>query len=364
MSNKKTIFLTGATGLIGSYLLKIFLENDYKVYALCRRKNGKSAEKRTIELLDFWNGRKNIPTLDNLKILEGDITRKDLSLSRKAKNLIIEEIDEIFHSAAITEINRLLNEVRRVNVEGTKNVLDLAIECSKKGKLKKVNHLSTAYICGKYKNTFKETDLDVGQKFNSTYEQSKFEAEEVVEEYRKKDLWIDIFRPAIVVGELATGKIFRFRNVYNFIHLCELGIFNTLPVLDSYISLVPVDIVAKIICEISKYSKEKNRNFHTFPKERISLEDILNKTSAVMGFKKPKAVSIDKFNLNKITSVQRAILRNSIFSVNLDAKFDTTYTANVLEKYGFNIPQFNEQTFLTIVKYFANEKYVNQMSIK
>ena len=39
--NKKIIFLTGATGLVGSYLLKVFLKDNYKVYALARNKKGK-----------------------------------------------------------------------------------------------------------------------------------------------------------------------------------------------------------------------------------------------------------------------------------------------------------------------------------
>jgi thioester reductase-like protein len=52
---QKTIFLTGATGLLGSYLLKTFLKNDHKVYALARDKNGKPAKQRVVDILKFWS---------------------------------------------------------------------------------------------------------------------------------------------------------------------------------------------------------------------------------------------------------------------------------------------------------------------
>ena len=51
MKKKKTIFLTGATGLLGSYLLKILIEKGHKVYALVRSKNNKSAEDRVLGLV-------------------------------------------------------------------------------------------------------------------------------------------------------------------------------------------------------------------------------------------------------------------------------------------------------------------------
>jgi len=349
--------------LIGSYLLKLFLEKDHVIYALSKRKNGKNARERIVELLNFWNGKGSIAKIHNLKIIEGDITEPDLELEKKSRDALL-EVDEFFHSAAITEINRLLGEVRKTNVEGTENVLDLALNCSRKGNLKKVNHLSTAYICGDYKDVFTEMDLDVGQRFNSTYEQSKFEAEKLVEKFRKKNLWIDIFRPPIVIGESDAGKIFRFRNVYNFIHLCELEIFDTLPILDSHVNLVPVDTLAKAIYTISAHTEERNKNFHPFSQEPISLKAVLDMTGSAIGFKKPKMVLREQFDMRKTTPAQRAILRNSIFSVNLRAGFDTTFTKAILKNYGFDMPEIDNETFLKILTYYAKEKYANQIGIK
>ena len=76
--------------------------------------------------------------------------------------------------AAITDLNWPLEEVRNINVHGTKSVLDFAVLCKKDGSLKKVNHISTVYVVGAKRCKFKESDLDVSQKFNNTYEQTKY----------------------------------------------------------------------------------------------------------------------------------------------------------------------------------------------
>ncbi|MBL7156732.1 MAG: SDR family oxidoreductase [Candidatus Omnitrophica bacterium] len=359
--NKNTIFLTGATGLIGSYLVKIFLQKGHKVYVLSRSKNGKKARDRVIGVLNFW-GNKNISgKLDNLIILEGDITKKNLSFNKKSRDLLKNEIDEIFHSAAVTDVNWPLKEIKKVNVGGTRNVLDLACEYQKKGKLKKINYFSTAYVCGDCRKRFNEKDLDVGQKFNTSYEQSKFEGEKLVAKYRKGGLWIDVFRPSLVIGESTTGKILQSRNIYNFIDLCKVGIFDALPLLDTHINLVPVDSVAFGIYIISLHTKEKNKNYHPFPEGQVSMSDIIESASEIMEFKKPKIVSLNNFNINKCTPAQRAILQNSIFALNSNAKLDSRYTTEILENYGFVMPECNAQVFSKILQYFLIDKYMSKI---
>ncbi|MBI5208225.1 MAG: SDR family oxidoreductase [Candidatus Firestonebacteria bacterium] len=157
--NIKTIFLTGATGLVGSYLLKTFLKNNYKVYALARSKDNRNARERVFEVLKFWDKNVLLKKSNNLIVLEGDITRKNLGLDKPNVDLLKREVEEIFHCAAETKFNAPLKEIRKINVEGTMNVLELAVKCSKNGILKKVNHISTAYVCGDYKGVFKEDKL-------------------------------------------------------------------------------------------------------------------------------------------------------------------------------------------------------------
>lgn len=353
----KTVFLTGATGIIGSYLLKIFIREDYKVYVLAREKSGNKVKERVINILNFWNGGISPEKCNNLVILKGDIAKKNLALSGETIDLLKNEIDEIFHSAAITNLDWPIKELYKVNVNGVKNVLELAMRCSNRGKLKKVNHLSTAYICGNYKGRFSETDLDVGQKFDNTYEQSKFEGEKIVEKYRKKGLWVDIFRPSVVIGESGSGKITQFKNIYHFVHVCAQEIFKALPISDSYMNLVPIDYLAEAIYVISAHTKEKNRNYHTFPKKQVSLEEIINSASNIMGFKKPRIIPINDFDTKRLTPVQKMILRKSIFSVNLNINLQPSATIATLQKHGFIAPEISNEVLSNIFRYFNNNKY-------
>jgi hypothetical protein len=70
----------------------------------------------------------------------------------------------------------------------------------RRGRLRRHVHVSTAYVAGRFHGIFKETDLDLGQGFRNTYEQSKFEAEKAIGE-AAGELPLVIARPSIIVGD-------------------------------------------------------------------------------------------------------------------------------------------------------------------
>ena len=146
MNKPKTFFITGVTGLVGSYLLKLLLADGHKVYALARSKDNKTATERVMEILNFWDKDVAAERSHSLSVLDGDITERNLGLDKQIIDVLKDEVEEIFHSAAVTQYNWPLDKIRKVNVEGTRNILDLAVIFRDQGKLKKVNHLSTAYV--------------------------------------------------------------------------------------------------------------------------------------------------------------------------------------------------------------------------
>jgi len=413
-NNKKTVFLTGATGLVGSYLLKILLQEGYKVYVLARSKDNKNARDRVIDVLKFWDkdilsqtrmsqrdskdNENNPPSPPFSKggqggfvVLEGDITKKNLGLNKQSIDLLKNEVEEIFHCAAVTHFKWPLKDIRQANVEGTKNVLELAVECNKnspptppfnkggqggfseqKGKFKKVNHISTAYVCGDYKGIFKEDDLDVGQGFSTTYEQSKFEAEKLVEKYRKKGLWIDIFRPPLVLGESVTGKTITFQqSVYQLLHMWNLEIFDHFPCKGVSINLVFVDDLCKAIFKISAQTSPlfnspltkgglSGETYHPFHTEAVPLEAILDISSKFLGFKKPELVSRKDFLKKILTPAQKILLQNNILLFNDYVKLNSIMTNNALKKYRFEFSDFNRDSFLNLLKYCIKEGFLKK----
>ena len=216
-------FITGGTGFLGAQLItEILLRTDHRVYSLVRGASQEQAEKYQYDRLkevfpeDICDIRDIKP---RVKVCLGDTTKDNLGLSSQDYELLINEVDSIYNSAAITDFNRPLETVRKVNLYGTKNVLDFALICKKKkGPLKTVNHISTAYVVGRKKCIFKEKDLDVGQTFNNTYEQSKYETEKEIGKYREKGLNINIFRPTTILGRFSDGKTTNFKMFYQPLH--------------------------------------------------------------------------------------------------------------------------------------------------
>ncbi len=358
MKPKSTVFLTGATGLLGSYLLKILLKNNHKVYCLARAKEKKSAKERVKDVLNFWDKEVLKKHKDNLVVLEGDITKKNLGLTNSKVSLLKKEINEIFHCAAVTKFNWPLNKIRKVNVGGTKNVLEFALQCKN---LKKVNHISTGYVCGDYKGVFKETDLDVGQKFNTTYLQSKFEAEKLVHKYRKKGLWIDIFRPPFVLGEARTGKILSFeQGFYQLLHIYALGIFESYPVKGIFLNSVFVDELADGIYTINSYVKEHNQTYHPFSAKKTSLESILVNLSYYLNVQISLLLPPDKFDAFSLTPIQKAVLTNNLFLYNSDVVFNCANTNRILKNGEFKFTPLDKNHQQIIFSYCLKRRFLKR----
>ncbi len=356
MKNKRTIFLTGATGLIGSYLLKTFLENGHRVYALARENNLKRAKERVAGVVDFWDRKVLRKNSDNLYVCEGDITEEGLGLDKRQRDVLRANVEEIVHSAAITDLNRPMREIQKVNVEGTRNVLELASDINQAAKSLRVSHISTAYLYGDFKCVFKEYMLDVGQKFVNNYEASKFKGELLVEEYRKKGVWIDIYRPPIVIGDSQSGKSSQFKHIYQFVDLLRAGIFDCLPLRGSSVSLVPVDLLSEAIYKIWMNSKDKNMRYHPFPKEPISIPFIIDIAAELLNFATPRLVSLEDFRLQDLTAVQKMILKNSILSVNFKNHPDSDATNALLKKFNFTFSEIDSKILTRIFQYYSRKK--------
>ncbi len=360
MNNQETVLITGATGLIGSYLLKVLLANGYKVYALARSKDNHSARERVIDIQKFWDKDNFSRKARNLKIIEGDITKKDLGLSKHETDLLKNEIDEIFHCAAVTNYNWQLKDIRKVNVSGTKRILDSAMLCKKEGEFKKVNYISSAYVCGDYRGIFRENDLDVSQKFNTPYDQSKFEAEKLIHVYRNKGLWVNIFRPSIVVGESKTGRIPVFQqHFYQVLRMWDLGVFDYFPVRDCFANIIPVDELCESIFAISSKTSKKNGNYHLFSSRRISLERVLNIYRNLLGIEKPEAVSPKQISGIYFTPAQRIILKNLFFTFNGHVKLHSKMTEGLLRKYGFTFSIIDKELFYNTFGYLTKINFLN-----
>jgi len=170
------IFITGATGFIGSRVANILSCMGHELTCLIRKHNEKS---------EYLAGL-------GAKLVMGDITDKASVLEG------MKGCDGAIHLAAIYSFwiknDRLWNEV---NIEGTRNVMSSALEV----KLSKIVHVSTAVIWGKPVDCpYNEKSIPGSLQF-SKYSRSKFEADRIVWDlYRNQGLPAVVVYPGAVLG--------------------------------------------------------------------------------------------------------------------------------------------------------------------
>ncbi len=298
MKNIRCAFVTGGTGLLGINITRELLENTTaKVVLLVR--NATKAKQATLfnDLLAFnggkWPG--DFP-YHRVEIVEGDITLPDLGIAPDIREQLVTQIDMIYHSAAVIKLSGAEEEVNAVNVTGTKNVLDFAMQCKESGPLERMIHVSTIGVAGDSEGVFYEDDLDIGQGFNNPYEKSKFDAEQLVGYYREKGLNILIVRPSMVVGHSRTGVTNNFNIFYFKLRLLSQGILDVIPLhQEATFNLIPVDYAAKAICLISNTMNLKKINFHIVNKHEVEVAHFLYKTCNYLGYTKPAIIPKESF---------------------------------------------------------------------
>jgi long-chain acyl-CoA synthetase len=249
----KTIFLTGATGLVGVNLAKQILndENDTRLVLLVRGASDNEAYARFMKTLAFVYPDFKEADVDNrVQIVRGDITLESLGLSENSMEQLSCEVTHIIHSAANVQFHLPIERARHINVHGTENLMKFALRVKGAGKLQRVAYISTAYVSGDRNGVVHESEFDCGQRFGNSYEQSKFEAERFVRG-QMAHLPITIFRPSIIVGDSRTGKTTAFNVLYAPLRMIYQGLVKFLPGSHSTpIDVVPVDYVSEAICHI------------------------------------------------------------------------------------------------------------------
>ncbi len=356
----KKIFLTGATGLLGEQVFKYILtKTDYSIVLLIRGKTLLHSQERFVRVL-----RKIAPQYlkktsfsKRVEVLAGDQTLPFLGLDKNKYKELYNTVSEIYHCAALAEFRQPLERVRFVNVHGTRNILDFAKACVI---LNKVNYVSTAFIAGNYDGFFWEKNCEVNQSFNNTYEQSKYEAELLVNDYIRKGLRIAIYRPSIVVGEYKTGITNNFRMFYQPFRTISRGLIKEIPIhKKTILNIIPCDVAAEAIFSIS-INSNKNEVYHIISVEGMPIMHLMRLGSNFFGYKEPKYVKLEQFDKKKLTPLQKRLIEPYIPYFTLKVKFMADNAQKILKESGFKYPKINDEYVNRIFNYSYKMGYIKK----
>lgn len=284
MTNNK-IFLTGFPGFIASRIIPKILQHrrDSELIALVQEKYFELAKSKIKELETKYDYLKN-----RISMVKGDLTNPDII---ESDSFDYKSITEIFNFAAVYDLRVKKDLAYKVNVEGTKNLINFALNCTN---LKKFHHISTCYIAGWATGIFSELDFDKGQEFKNFYEETKFISEKLIRENVGKIPYV-IYRPSIVVGDSITGETNKFDGPYPVIFL-----INRLPKLflmtqigsgRNPVNLIHVDYVVDAIAYLS-LEEEIYSTYHLCDPNPLTQIELLQLFASILN---KKLITI-KFN--------------------------------------------------------------------
>jgi nucleoside-diphosphate-sugar epimerase len=208
-AHSSRILLTGGAGFLGSHIAAALLRSGLRVIEVVRPGKGLSAEARVARLMDWFGLEEEFRR--NLEVVEGDISRPGFGAEESGCLPALDGIDEIVHCASNTSFaERKRAEVEAANVDGLRNVLDLAV----RGGCFFFHHVSTAYVAGHRTGPCPEDWVEEGP-FTNVYEETKARGEIIARDVcARAGIRLNVYRPTIVYGDSRTGRTLRFNAMY------------------------------------------------------------------------------------------------------------------------------------------------------
>lgn len=272
------ILLTGFPGFIAERLLPRLVElvPDPSFACLVQERFLDLARQRIRAIEDrhrYARGR--------ITTVVGDITLDRLGLDAAAARRLQDQLTGAWHLAAVYDLAVSRETGHRVNVEGTRRVLELL---SGARRLDRLHYISTAYVSGAATGVFRETDLDVGQAFKNHYEETKFLAEA---EVARSGVPATIYRPAIVVGDSKTGETAKFDGPYFTLAAIDKtpspGVFFRIGSGRNPANIVPVDFVVEAMARLSISAGSGGRTYHLTDPAPLSTAEVARLFARALG---------------------------------------------------------------------------------
>jgi len=362
LTQPKAIFLTGATGFLGAWLLAGLLQKtDATVYCLVRADNaeqGKARLKQQLQFYALWQesvGARIIPVI-------GDLSKPRLALSESHFTGLASKIDVIYHSGAQVNAMYSYERLKDSNVLGTQEILRLA----GLKRTKAVHFISTLAVffsdryCGNVVYESDIVEIDVGLK--GGYKQSKWVAEALVKEAQQRGLPATIYRLGRVLGDQKNGIMTKFGDL-----LCNLlqgGIhLEAFPTIQTQLNVIPVDYVSQAIIHLSQQAHSFGKAFHLSNPQSISWQ-ALWKIVVASGYPLQEINYqqwVDKINhraktqrKNPLYLVLQHLLRSPIYMFSEKPHCNVQQTQTELVKAALNCPPVDKKLLGTYLRYFQN----------
>ena len=311
------ILVTGGTGLVGAHLLLHLTEFEEKVSAIYR-----NASKIELTKKLFSEANKS-SFFDKIVWIEADIL--DIPSLEKA----FVGVDFVYHCAALITFDpNDEDKLRKTNIEGTANIVNLCVDF----KVKKLCHVSSIAALGTpkdYENSITEETEWNPEDLHSDYAITKYGAEMEVWRGHQEGLEVVIVNPGVIFGYGFPKK-----GSDQIIQSVKKGMtFYT----KGNIGIVCVEDVVKCMAQLMKSNINGER--FTIVGENISTKELLDYIAIELQVKKPNREATKWITavawrmdwlISKLTNRKRRFSRNLAHSAHTTTPLEATKIENTL----------------------------------
>ncbi|MCO6510341.1 MAG: SDR family oxidoreductase [Aridibacter famidurans] len=341
MKFERTIFVTGFPGFLAGRLVERLAAPDVRFFLLVQEQFIDKAMKDIASISE----RSGVSAV-NFTVIRGDITGKNLGMTDADTGVVTSETTDVFHLAAVYDLDVAKDLAYKVNVEGTRNVNDLV---KRMENLRRYNYISTCYVAGKRDDRIYENELEHEEGFRNYYEETKYFAEMEVEKL-KDEVPVTIFRPAVVCGDSKTGETAKYDGIYyvikyllrfpEILRLVNVGNENV------RLNLVPVDFVVEGMALLSSDENAVGKTVALADPEPLSTKDICDSIAESITKKRsvitPPAKVVETFLSSPISPSLTGLPHSGVPYFFIPQTYDTAVMEELLEQHGVRCPSFHE----------------------
>jgi thioester reductase-like protein len=273
----ENVFLTGASGFLGCFLLAELLNNTQAtVHCLVRSsttEEGMARISANLKSYELWDA----ATSARIVAVPGDLSKPLIGLSVAQFETMANMIDAIYHSAAMVHAIYSYDLIKPTNVLGTQELIRMA----SRGRRKVLHHISTVSVFPPLLDleevgpVTEETLFERWQILATGYAQSKWVAEKLVRMAGSRGIPFVIYRPCFISGSPQTGAGNPGDFLSRFLSAClQLGCAPDMKDIDIGINMLPVDYTSRGILALSQREDVIGRSLNIVNDQAMHLSTI------------------------------------------------------------------------------------------
>nr|WP_283236053.1 non-ribosomal peptide synthetase [Rhodococcus zopfii] len=371
----EVVLLTGATGFLGSHLVRELLDRtDAEVWCLVRAESPDHGRTRIEESMRRFGSWPDTGT-DRIVAVPGDLGRDRLGLSEERFADLAERVDAIVHNGARVNHIETYSRLHRPNVLATEELLRLASTV----RLKPLHFVSTgsvltdeaALAAGRPYVAGEDDLLEAERVGGSGYVQSKWVGEAVVRLAGERGVPVSIYRPGLITGDVVTGACGSDDAFWNMVR--AIVALQKIPdIATGTVPMVPVNYVARALVQLATDPETWGGTYHLVPQRRVPMAELETQlrahgfdlqTVTVPEFGEALFTTAEKLSAAGDDSLMRAMLVSGQFATGLAEieTFSDEKTRAHLDGTGVDCPVVDAEVLRRYVDYYTRTGFFRRL---